>query len=141
MPPSPTLALARDLVALDSRSNLSNLALAERIEAELGGFELERLDFTDATGVAKRALVAHRGPPGGLALSGHMDTVPATGWVDDPWSGRVADGVLHGLGSADMKGPLAAAILAARTLPPDVPVTLLVTTDEETTKEGARVHR
>ena len=139
MPPSPILALARDLVALDSRSSLSNLAVAERIEAELGGFELERLDFTDAAGVAKRALVAHRGPPGGLALSGHMDTVPATGWTDDPWSGRVADGLLHGLGSADMKGPLAAAILAARALPESVPVTLLVTTDEETTKQGARV--
>ena len=133
------IALARDLVALDSRSSVSNLAVAEWVEAELGGFEVERLDYVDAAGVAKRALVAHRGPPGGLALSGHMDTVPATGWQDDPWSARVADGLLHGLGSADMKGPLAAAIVAARALPPALPVTLLVTTDEETTKQGARL--
>ena len=133
-----TVALARDLIAIDSRSSLSNLAVAERIEPELAGFEVERLDYTDPAGVAKRALVAHRGPPGGLALSGHMDTVPATGWTDDPWSGRLADGVLHGLGSADMKGPVAAAIVAARALPPNIPVTLLITTDEETTKQGAR---
>ncbi len=132
------VALARDLIAIDSRSALSNLAVAERIEPELAGFEVERLDYTDPAGVAKRALVAHRGPPGGLALSGHMDTVPATGWTDDPWSGRLAEGVVHGLGSADMKGPVAAAIVAARALPPDTPVTLLLTTDEETTKQGAR---
>ena len=131
--------LARDLVRIDSRSAVSNLPLAERIEAALGGFAIERLDYTDAAGVAKRVLVAHRGGPGGLALSGHMDTVPDTGWTEDPWSARLEGGVLHGLGSADMKGPLAACIVAARSLPAEVPVTLLVTTDEETTKEGARL--
>lgn len=130
--------LARELVAIDSRSSVSNLSAADRIEAELAGFDVERLDYRDQNGVAKRALVAHRGPAGGLALSGHMDTVPDTGWEDDPWSGRIAEGVLHGLGSTDMKGPLAAAIVAARALPESVPVTLLVTTDEETTKAGAR---
>ncbi|MCW8086251.1 M20/M25/M40 family metallo-hydrolase [Sabulicella glaciei] len=128
--------LAAELVRLDSRSSVSNLSVAERIEAELGGFEVERLDYTDAQGVAKRALVAHRGGPGGIALSGHMDTVPETGWADDPWSGAVRDGVLHGLGSCDMKGPVAACILAAQEAPR---ATLLITTDEETTKGGARV--
>jgi acetylornithine deacetylase len=130
--------LARDLVRIDSRSSLTNLAMADRVEAELAGFEVERIDYRDQNGVQKRALVAHRGPPGGLALSGHMDTVPDTGWKDDPWSGRIEGGMLHGLGSADMKGPLAAAIVAARALPDGVPVTLLITTDEETTKAGAR---
>jgi acetylornithine deacetylase len=129
--------LARDLVKIDSRSFVSNLAVSERIEAELSGFEVERLDYTDEDGVAKRALVAHRGPTGGVALSGHMDTVPDTGWSDDPWSGRIEDGVLHGLGSADMKGPLASLIVAARAMPEGVPATLLITTDEETTKAGA----
>jgi acetylornithine deacetylase len=131
-------ALAGDLVRIDSRSSLSNLPVADRIEAELAGFEVERVDYRDPNGVQKRALVAHRGPPGGLALSGHMDTVPDTGWKDDPWSGRIDGGLLHGLGSADMKGPLASAIVAARTLPDGVPITLLITTDEETTKAGAR---
>ncbi|GAA0572661.1 acetylornithine deacetylase [Craurococcus roseus] len=131
--------LAADLVSIDSRSAVSNLAVADRIEAELGGFEVERLDYTDAAGVPKRALVAHRGPPGGHALSGHMDTVPETGWTEEPWAPRLgAAGVLHGLGSADMKGPLAACIVAARGVPGRVPATLLITTDEETTKAGAR---
>lgn len=131
--------LTRDLVRIDSRSSLSNIPVADRIQAELHGFGVERVDYPDAAGVAKRVLVAHRGGPGGVAFSGHMDTVPDTGWQEDPWSGRIdADGVLHGLGSTDMKGPVAAAILAARELPHAVPITLLITTDEETTKLGAR---
>ncbi|HVY16579.1 MAG TPA: M20/M25/M40 family metallo-hydrolase [Rhodopila sp.] len=131
--------LTRDLVKLDSRSSVSNIPVADRIEPELRGFDVERVDYADAAGVAKRVLVANRGGPGGIAFSGHMDTVPETGWQADPWSGRVDDGgVLHGLGSTDMKGPVAAAIVAARSLPDRVPVTLLITTDEETTKRGAR---
>jgi acetylornithine deacetylase/succinyl-diaminopimelate desuccinylase-like protein len=138
---TPAIAeLTRDLVALDSRSSVSNLRVADRIEPELTGFEIERIDYTDAAGVPKRVLVAHRGPPGGIAFSGHMDTVPDTGWQDDPWSGHIdGDGVLHGLGSTDMKGPVAAAIIAVRGLPDTIPLTFLITTDEETTKQGARV--
>ena len=133
-------ALTRDLVILDSRSFVSNLPVADRIEAELAGFEVERLDYTDAAGIAKRVLVAHRGGTGGLAFSGHMDTVPDTGWTENPWGARIDDdGVMHGLGTTDMKGPVAAAILAARALPGNVPITLLITTDEETTKQGARL--
>ena len=79
--------LARDLVMLDSRSSVSNLSVANRLETALDGFDIERLDYADASGVAKRALVAHRGGAGGIALSGHMDTVPDTGWQDDHWSG------------------------------------------------------
>lgn len=127
--------LAVDLVRIDSRSPLSNIPVADRIEAELEGFEIERVDYTDAAGTPKRCLVAHRGGPGGFALSGHMDTVPNTGWTDDPWSGRVADGILHGLGSVDMKANVAACIIAAKASPR---ATLLITTDEETTKQGAR---
>jgi acetylornithine deacetylase len=137
--------LARDLIRIDSRSFVSNHAISGRIEAALADFELERLDYRDLNGVAKRALVAYRRPggnardrAGGLAFSGHMDTVPDTGWRSDPWSGRIADGWLFGLGSTDMKGPLAAAIVAARAIPAQVPITLLLTTDEETTKAGAR---
>lgn len=132
--------LAASLVATDSRSFVSNLAVAELIEDALSRFDIERLDYRDPTGIVKRVLVAHKGPMGGgLALCGHMDTVPETGWLDDPWSGRIENGRLHGLGSTDMKGPLAACIMAARMLPDHVPVTLLITTDEETTKQGARL--
>ena len=142
---SQVVALAQALVALDSRSSRSNIAVAERIEQALGGFEIERLDYVDPGGIAKRALVARRDArsgsrqSGGLALSGHMDTVPDTGWTTDPWSGAISDGRLHGLGSTDMKGPLAACIIAAAALPPEIPVMLLITADEETTKAGARI--
>jgi acetylornithine deacetylase len=78
------VSLARELVSLDSRSFVSNLAVADRVEAALSGFDIERIDYTDDAGVAKRALVAHRGPNGGIALSGHMDTVPDTGWQEAP---------------------------------------------------------
>jgi acetylornithine deacetylase len=132
--------LARELISRDSRSFVSNLAVADRVEAALGGFDIEHIDYNDDAGVAKRALVAHRGSAGGIALSGHVDTVPDTGWQDDPFSARLGpDGVLHGLGSTDMKGPVAAIIVAACSLPERIPVTLLITTDEETTKQGARL--
>lgn len=138
----PAFKLASALVAIDSRSFVSNLAVADRIEAELQGFEVERIDYSDPSGVAKRVLVAHKGPMGGgLALSGHMDTVPETGWETDPWSGRIEGGKLHGLGSTDMKGPIAACLAAAHALGADIPITLLITADEETTKQGARVIR
>jgi succinyl-diaminopimelate desuccinylase len=51
-----------------------------------------------------------------LCLEGHTDVVtegePAA-WRHPPWSGVVEDGQLHGRGSADMKGGLAAAMVAA----------------------------
>jgi hypothetical protein len=53
--------LARDLVRIDSRSFLSNLAIAEAVEAALSGFTIERIDYADAAGVAKRVLAARRG--------------------------------------------------------------------------------
>ncbi|HUC18199.1 MAG TPA: M20/M25/M40 family metallo-hydrolase [Acetobacteraceae bacterium] len=133
------VSLLSDLVAIDSRSFVSNLPVAERVEQALAGFTLERLDYEDAQGVAKRSLVAHRGPLGGVALSAHMDTVPDTGWQDDPFSARLDEGMLHGLGATDLKGALATIIVAAKSLPLSVPVSLLISADEETTKEGARV--
>ena len=130
--------LAQDLVRIDSRSSVSNLPLADRIVRELAGFDIERCPYVDDEGVDKVAIVATRGQ-GGLALSGHMDTVPDTGWLTDPWSGRIDDDVLYGLGSADMKGPVAALIVAAQTMPGRIPVALFITADEETTKAGARI--
>ena len=129
--------LTQDLVRIDSRSSISNAKIAERLEQELSGFEVERRPYVDDDGNDKVALVAARGR-GGLAFSGHMDTVPDTGWLTDPWSGRIEDDTLFGLGAADMKGPVAALVLAAQTLPGRVPIALILTTDEETTKAGAR---
>lgn len=51
---------------------------------------------------------------GGLLLCGHVDVVPANqeGWSDDPFSGRIVDGMVTGRGSTDMKGGCAALICA-----------------------------
>ena len=74
---------------------------------------------------------------GGLLLNGHLDTVPlASGWTRDQgsWDGDV----LYGRGTADMKAGCVAGLAAARTLlDAGVPVSLLFTTDEETTMHGA----
>ncbi|HYT26867.1 MAG TPA: M20 family metallopeptidase [Actinomycetota bacterium] len=54
-----------------------------------------------------------------LAVNGHLDVVPAgpaDQWEHPPYGAVVADGVLHGRGSLDMKGPIAAALCAARML-------------------------
>ena len=107
---------------------------------ELGEFQIERIDYKDPAGINKCVLVAARGS-GGLAFCGHMDTVPHTGWTTDPWSGHIDGDVLHGLGSTDMKGPLASLVGAATTLPASIPIALFITTDEETTKQGAQPDR
>jgi acetylornithine deacetylase/succinyl-diaminopimelate desuccinylase len=46
-----------------------------------------------------------------LMLCGHLDTVPAYD-MKDHLSGEIRDGRLHGRGSCDMKGPLAAMLCA-----------------------------
>ncbi len=133
-----TTRLAQDLIRIDSRSHVSNLDIADRLQPELRGFEIERLQYVDPAGVTKHVLVAARGWSG-LAFCGHMDTVPDTGWTRHPFDPRIEGDALHGLGSADMKGPLAAMVVAMRHMPPRMPVALFLTTDEETTKQGARV--
>ncbi len=50
-------------------------------------------------------------------FNGHIDVVPAGhGWTFDPWAGEVRDGRVYGRGTCDMKGGLAAAIVAVETL-------------------------
>lgn len=50
-------------------------------------------------------------------INAHVDTVPANaGWTTPPWTPRIADGKLYGLGSADTKGAIAATIVALHTL-------------------------
>lgn len=62
-----------------------------------------------------------RGRGGGrsVAVNGHVDVVPVgdtSAWEHDPWGGEVADGRLWGRGATDMKGGVAAGIVAVRAL-------------------------
>jgi succinyl-diaminopimelate desuccinylase len=84
--------------------------------------------------------VAGAGPGRHVILNGHTDTFPVGDrslWSTDPFSGTVADGKIHGRGVADMKGGLAASIvafmlLAARREAWRGRLTLAVVCDEET---------
>lgn len=79
-------------------------------------------------------LLAHRRSQGKprLLLYTHIDVVPAQGW--DAFTPRVEDGKIYGRGAADMKGAIAALLLAlemAGDKPWRFDTSVLVTTDEE----------
>jgi acetylornithine deacetylase len=115
-----TLASVRDrlerLVAFDTTSRLSNLALVDWAERELAPFAAAMTRIPNAAG-DKANLWVRIGPdaPGGLVLSGHTDVVPVDGqpWTSDPWTLTERDGRLHGRGTCDMKGFLALAMAFA----------------------------
>jgi acetylornithine deacetylase len=131
------------LVAFDTTSRLSNLALIEWVEAYLAGFGIESRRVASPDG-AKANLMARVGPAaeGGVILSGHTDVVPVDGqpWTSDPFTLVERDGKLFGRGSADMKGFIALALAAV----PDLaaadlkrPVWLALSYDEEVGCLGA----
>ncbi|MXX91732.1 MAG: acetylornithine deacetylase [Boseongicola sp. SB0677_bin_26] len=131
-----TLAILDRLIAFDTVSASSNLALIDYVESHLRdrGFALRRLP--DPTG-QKAGLYARLGPAGdGLLLSAHSDVVPteAQGWSRDPFRLTREDDRLHGRGTTDMKGFLASMLaLADRAGKADLkePLKLAVSYDEE----------
>jgi len=97
------------------------------------GFEIHSLE--ERTG--RPSIVGvFRGTGGGrsLMLNGHLDTVGVEGYLGDPFSGERRDGLVLGRGAFDMKGGVAAILVAAARasatgLSGDVLVTLVA--DEE----------
>jgi len=134
--------LASQLVAIPSETPQSNGAISEFLEKVLveTGFTVERLSYTDPNGEEKVNLVAKKGDgSGGLGLFSHSDTVPGdAGW--EPFTPRVQEGKLYGRGSCDMKGPLAATIVAAARFDAAQlakPLFIAVTADEENGHVGS----
>lgn len=102
--------------------------------ARLLGARLARRGFTvgylraegapgDSDAHPRINVVARLDAPGGLAggecvhFNGHIDVVEAgPGWTQDPFGGTVVDGRLYGRGSCDMKGGIAASVVAAEAL-------------------------
>ena len=132
-----TQALLADLVAFDTVSSASNLAmidaLANRLEDAGARVEVMR----DPTG-QKANLFATLGPdaPGGIVLSGHTDVVPVTDqiWASDPFAMVERDGRLYGRGTCDMKGFIAACLTLAPAFASHVrtrPLHFAFTYDEE----------
>ena len=103
-----------DLVGGETRCNESLRPTYEASGAVIDQWE-EEPGRANLVGVVK-------GQGGGRSLifNGHIDTVPpgdpATWKWGDPWSGRVEDGKLYGLGSTDMKAGVVAQAKAAEAL-------------------------
>lgn len=138
------LDLTKKLVSMPTVSKDSNVEITEYIERLLTSaeFEIERCDYTDQNGVQKANLIAKIGSgTGGLAFCSHSDVVPGQEeeWpAFDPYE---ENGNLFGRGSCDMKGPLAATIIAALQIDPaklTKPVYIVVTSDEEIGLIGAK---
>ena len=96
--------------------------LARRLERR--GFEVRMLRAKGAVGDSNRyprtnviGRIEGRGPGACVHFNGHIDVVQAgQGWTVNPFAGVVHDGRLYGRGSCDMKGGLAAAVIAVETI-------------------------
>ncbi|EGM78540.1 succinyl-diaminopimelate desuccinylase [Rheinheimera sp. A13L] len=107
--------------------------MAQRLEAL--GFTIESMFFEDTLN-----LWARRGQGKPLfCFAGHTDVVP-TGpldqWTSPPFAPEIRDGMLYGRGAADMKGSLAAMVVATERFLASNPeltgdIAFLITSDEE----------
>lgn len=142
--PADTIALLERLVGFNTTSDRSNLAIIGFIAAYLERHEVSyRLSHNPAGDKANIHAVIGAPGPGGLALSGHVDTVPVEGqsWTSDPFRLRAAEGRLFGRGTADMKGFVASCLAAVPHLKAaglSRPVHLFISYDEEISCDGAR---
>ncbi len=114
------LDLAARMVRWDTQNPPGNeLPLARFLADRMRGLgiEAEVLPITETRGNLL-ARARGSGARAALVLCGHLDVVPpgAAPWARDPFGGEVADGRLHGRGSCDMKGGVAAIIAAAAAL-------------------------
>jgi acetylornithine deacetylase len=144
---SEIVELASRLVAIDSVNPAlvpggGGEAAAARLVAEwcdARGFEVEVVGGERPSVIARRRTL-HGGRT--LLLNGHLDTVGVAG-MEAPFEARLENGRLYGRGSYDMKGAVAAMLVAAAACDGDVVVTAVA--DEELASAGTeavleRVH-
>lgn len=113
---SNTHAILERLIAFDTTSHNSNLALVDWVADRLYDLGARvRLTFNDDR--TKANLLASFGPADipGIVLSGHTDVVPVSDqqWSSDPFVLREDNGRFYGRGATDMKGFLACCLAAA----------------------------
>lgn len=143
-PSADSRAMIERLIAFDTTSRNSNLALMEFIRDHLAGLGIDsELIYSDDR--QKANLYATIGPKDrpGIALSGHSDVVPVDGqdWSSDPWRVIEREGRLFGRGTCDMKSFIAiclakAPAMVARRL--QVPIHFAFSYDEEVGCLGVR---
>jgi len=130
------LALTSELIRRSSvtpRDEGCQDLIAARLQ--LAGFACERLRF----GEVDNLWAVHGSGSPVLVLLGHTDVVPSgpvEDWASDPFQPTIRDGVLYGRGAADMKGSVAAFVIALEQFVAAHPnhagtVALLLTSDEE----------
>ena len=133
---SPTIALSQELI---SRASVTpedagcQQLMADRLSAI--GFEIEHLRFDDVDNFW--AIRGDSGPI--LCFAGHTDVVPSgpeSNWQTPPFEPTIKDGMLYGRGAADMKGSLAAMVVAVEQFIAENPnhsgrIAFLITSDEE----------
>ncbi len=136
--------ILRALVAFDTTSAKSNLALIAFVEDYLKGHGIASTRVPSPDG-RKADLFATIGPKGdgGIGLSGHSDCVPVEGqnWTSDPFTLVERDGKLYGRGSCDMKGFIACALAAAPSFKARAlkePIHIIISYDEEVGCTGVR---
>lgn len=110
------MAILQELIAFDTTSRESNLAIIEHIQSYLDNLGIDsRLTHDDTN--TKANLWATIGPDitGGVVLSGHLDVVPVDGqqWTGNPFNMWQKDGKLFGRGVVDMKGYIAVCLAIA----------------------------
>jgi succinyl-diaminopimelate desuccinylase len=99
------------------------------------GFVVTRLKFEGNGSYPVDNLHATRGNGAPhLLFCGHLDVVPPGDralWTHDPFGAEIADGMLYGRGSADMKSGVAAFLAALSDAPANAHISLALTADEE----------
>ncbi len=141
---SDSIAILDRLIAFQTVSHQSNMAMIDFIRDTLDGCGITCQIITDETG-DKANLYATIGPQDrpGVMLSGHTDVVPVEGqaWTRDPFKMIEADGCLYGRGTTDMKGFIACALAAAvqaSKMDLKIPLHLAFSHDEEIGCVGVR---
>lgn len=108
-----SVEMLRRLVAFDTTSRNSNLALIDYVRGYLEGHGVSSTLVPNEDGT-KANMFATVGPnvKDGVVLSGHTDVVPVDGqpWVTDPWTLTLKDGKYYGRGTCDMKAFYAIAL-------------------------------
>lgn len=135
---SPVVELAQKLIRIDTVAGHEDDALA--VVAPL--FESAGFAVTIVSWLEDRSnLVATWNGGGPFTLSGHVDTVPhgSASWTFGALSGDLDGNRLYGRGSSDMKGGVAAIVLAAigAARPDARGFTVVLTAGEETGCGGA----
>ncbi len=154
MPPDPATQLLADLVRIPSQNPMGRLdvgpaqgylegGLTDFLESWLCDRDIECHRRTISQG--RTNLIARVEPPASqhtILFDVHQDTVPVDGMTIDPFAALIENGRLYGRGACDVKGSMAAMLLAVERLARERPrgaaaVMLALTVDEEYTHTGS----